>query len=234
MPKILFLKYWPGTELNETMDLSRNAELAHRRLRDAYWYRNRRLPNHNPTLQVLARATPRSWTVIKRELLTHGWRVRQGRFVNPDAERILRAAKESSQSASSHGRRAARERWDRCPSYARALPVDSPGDARTINDKEVLERVVPLKRSSLNAPKSGAGDSAEQRFLADVARVMDGWRPKEATRELGTWGGWWRNRFREKPDKARMVLADVKVMIDERRIRQSPGAMASDLWKRLP
>jgi hypothetical protein len=58
--------------------------------------------------------------------------------------------------------------------------------------------------------------------------------PAVAKRELGNWGGWWRNRFRESPDKATRVLAEVRSMIREGRVRQNPGAAAVDLWSRLP
>jgi hypothetical protein len=58
--------------------------------------------------------------------------------------------------------------------------------------------------------------------------------PKHPQDELANWGGWWRNRFREAPDKARRVLAEVRSMIRERKIKTKPGATAVDLWKRFP
>ena len=41
-------------------------------------------------------------------------------------------------------------------------------------------------------------------------------------------------RFREDPEKAQRVLAEVRSMVKERRITTHPGAAAFDLWKRLP
>ena len=58
--------------------------------------------------------------------------------------------------------------------------------------------------------------------------------PDAAELEQTNWGGWWRNRFREHPDKARRVLAEIRVMIKEGTIRKTPGAAAMDLWNRLP
>jgi len=60
------------------------------------------------------------------------------------------------------------------------------------------------------------------------------WQPTLAVAELANWGGWWRNRFRDDPDKARRVLADIASLIREGRITDNAGAAAVDLWKRLP
>jgi len=83
------------------------------------------------------------------------------------------------------------------------------------------------------SPPSSEG-SGEQKFLAHVMEVIAAWSPKEGSKELTNWGGWWRNRFREDPGKARRILAEIRGMIREHRITGSPGAAAGDLWKRLP
>ena len=70
--------------------------------------------------------------------------------------------------------------------------------------------------------------------MEDVVAVLSKWFPDGARGELANWGGWWRNRHRESPDKARRVLGEIKSMILERRIRSCPGRAATDLWKRLP
>ena len=63
---------------------------------------------------------------------------------------------------------------------------------------------------------------------------MAAFAPDTARTELANWGGWWRNRFRERPNKAWRVLTEVRSMARERRITQNPGAAAADLWKRSP
>jgi len=83
------------------------------------------------------------------------------------------------------------------------------------------------------SPPSSKG-AAEQKFLAQVVEIIAAWSPKEASKELTNWGGWWRNRYRENPDKAHKILAEVRVLIREQRITGTPGAAAGDLWKRLP
>ena len=52
--------------------------------------------------------------------------------------------------------------------------------------------------------------------------------------KLKNWGGWWRNRYRENPDKARRVLAELGSMVKERRVKRNAGAAGLDLWKRFP
>ena len=84
----------------------------------------------------------------------------------------------------------------------------------------------------VSARKGEAG--AEKDFLADVHDQLTSFSPKEASSELTNWGGWWRNRFRENPDRARRVLAEIGSMCREHRIHSSPGAAAADLWSRLP
>jgi len=60
------------------------------------------------------------------------------------------------------------------------------------------------------------------------------WSPAFAQDELANWGGWWRNRFREKPGKAQRLVAELRGMIREGRVSGNPGAAALDLWARLP
>ena len=42
------------------------------------------------------------------------------------------------------------------------------------------------------------------------------------------------DRYREDAGKMRRVLADVRSLVKEGRIMESPGAAAVDLWGRLP
>ena len=70
--------------------------------------------------------------------------------------------------------------------------------------------------------------------MEELVQALAVHNPKKAQAELENWGGWWRNRYRENPPKARRVLAEVASMIREHRIRRNPGAAGADLWKRLP
>ena len=85
---------------------------------------------------------------------------------------------------------------------------------------------------SVSARKGEAG--SEKEFLDRVREELGAISPQYAAKELTNWGGWWRNRFREDPDRATRVLAEIGSMCREGRILTSPGAAASDLYQRLP
>ena len=70
--------------------------------------------------------------------------------------------------------------------------------------------------------------------MEEVKATMESFSTKFATAELENWGGWWRNRYREDPDKAGRVLAEIRSMVKERRIQTNPGKAATDFWARLP
>jgi hypothetical protein len=77
--------------------------------------------------------------------------------------------------------------------------------------------------------------ASENDFLADVREIMNRWRPGFGALELEGSGANWRKWFRETPDKARRVLADITAGIKEgRQFTKNPGAAAVDLYRRLP
>jgi len=69
--------------------------------------------------------------------------------------------------------------------------------------------------------------------MASVLETFNSFGPNVSENELANWGGWWRNRYREDKGKARRVLAEIRGMVREGRIRRNPGAAANDLWKRF-
>jgi hypothetical protein len=74
----------------------------------------------------------------------------------------------------------------------------------------------------------------EPEFLKELSGALASFNPSAAQSELISRGGWCCNLFRENPAKARRILAELRSMIRERRIRRNPGAAAKDLWDRLP
>ncbi len=70
--------------------------------------------------------------------------------------------------------------------------------------------------------------------MDEINTLLAQFNPETAASEMDTWGGWYRRRYRENPDKATRVLADIRVTTREGRIRTSPGRAFHDLWKRLP
>jgi hypothetical protein len=127
--------------------------------------------------------------------------------------------------------------------------VEEAGTLRALNVKNVKDvkgTPSPIRLSAERSTRSalplekdrGAplekvrGD--ETQFLEAVKDMFGPNGTRRARLELENWGGWWRNRFRDNPDNARRVLAEVKGLARERKITTSPGAAAVDLWKRLP
>ncbi len=96
----------------------------------------------------------------------------------------------------------------------------------------------PFKRSTaVNASKKLAGGAKldqEKTFLEELEEVLTRFNPKKSEAEMASWGGWWRNRLREDPRKAKNILGDIKSAVLEGRVKVHPGKMAVDLWKRLP
>jgi hypothetical protein len=67
---------------------------------------------------------------------------------------------------------------------------------------------------------------AERDFLERLGTIC-------GAKEIANWGGRWRNRYREAPEKAQRVLAELSAMSREQKIVCNAGACANDLWTRF-
>ena len=127
-----------------------------------------------------------------------------------------------------------------CPSHAhvttKAVTTLCPGCNQTVHDQnsESTSLAFNAERLTLSGSALKGSASREKDFLASVKATMSLWNTATGKTELVNWGGWWRKRFREDPDKAQRVLNEVLCLVREHRITNSPGAAATDLWKRLP
>ncbi|HVM46946.1 MAG TPA: hypothetical protein VMU04_02915 [Candidatus Acidoferrum sp.] len=132
-----------------------------------------------------------------------------------------------------------------CPPYGPPIrtshtsPAASKSQGEGEKEKSVPKSVnaterLPRRLSTLSPSAHKKQLEGEAGFLKQVLDTMLLYSPEYAQKEVENWGGWWRLRFRERPDKARTVLAEIRGMIRERRIGFVPGAAAVDLWKRLP
>jgi hypothetical protein len=103
-------------------------------------------------------------------------------------------------------------------------------------DVSIKSSVAPFKRSTVGNASKKAGRAkkitAENAFLADVAWIMDIWKPAHGKFELENSGAWWRQCYRSEADLIARVLAETKCMIHEGKIKTTPGQVAVDLWKR--
>ena len=109
-------------------------------------------------------------------------------------------------------------------SKSKSKRVSTSSTLKAFNDERLTCTVSPLEKSS----------GKEKTFLGEVKEMLLLWSPAFAKDELANWGGWWRNRYREKPAKAQRLIAELRGMIREGRVSGNPGAAAVDLWSRLP
>lgn len=255
LPAPQWVKYDPCRIMVETAAVSPLAELAHRRLADTVWASGRWPKFDVPPLLPLIRVTSLQWPGVLIALRHIGWHLHRKTLHHHGVQEVLRAATTAQAAASESGRKAANTRWNAPPPptdppdaqrIADAVPAhgaaqmpaqmraqcERNADKIKIKNKESLAFNAERLTLSVSTRKAGAGP--EKEFLAEVSETFAKTSPKTAKAELVNWGGWWRNRFREDPAKARRVLAEIHSMIKEHRILDNPGAAAGDLWKRLP
>ena len=251
----VWIKYYAGANLAALAVLSRPAELAHRRLADYFWSTGRWVRGGPGVIRALARVPARQWERVLAELAGVGWVQGRGGLRHAAVRGVWLEAKRyrrKKQSAGAQGAEATRKQWRRRQGSARAVPGRGKARARAMPQPGCQGTAggapgpVPLQDSTapdqtVNAerlPRSGSPRGQEARgeadFMAELREVCETWRAGSSQAELANWGGWWRNRYREDPGKMRRVLADVRSLVKEGRIMESPGAAAVDLWGRLP
>jgi hypothetical protein len=236
--------------------LSRQAELAHRRLAEYHWQTGGWVRARSRFGFVLARCPRKAWVAVVAELAQTGWQYRAGQLVNADVAALRTEALASCRRFSALGRKAAQHRWRaepptaspqekaECPRHAHgnahgmptAMRPQCARNATTVHDQDSKSTSLAFtaERSTLSGSALKNRAAREKHFLASVKATMSLWNAASGKTELINWGGWWRQRFREDPDKAQRILNEVLCLIREQRITSSPGAAATDLWKRLP
>jgi hypothetical protein len=191
------------------------------------------------------------------DLRALGWQEAEGALLHPEVGAVRREALKFMAKRRASAKTAAARRWPAGPPpEADALPMrdasvthtartpprkgaactgqDTTSTAQAINtDDRLTLNGSALEKGAKEQPEEPLADP-EGEFLSAVAAVLERWRKNSSTKEMNTWGGWWRTCFRSNPRKARAVLNDIKCLVVERRIKQSPGSAAMDLWKRLP
>jgi hypothetical protein len=239
--ELAWVRYDPRTALLRLTPLTGWAELAHRRLSDYIWSG---WPWPAPDFDragQLTKVPPESWERVLLELYSVGWRTRKGRLYHPDVAKVRDQAQTVFQSRRTASLAANDARWHPSPNGADPENA-SPSPIRDGLQSNVSKRTVtnpsntvnPAERLTLSGEAPKGDSKPETEFLESLHETLHRFSPAKATAELRNWGGWWRNRFRENPDKARRVLADVGSMVREHRIRRNPGAAGLDLWNRLP
>jgi hypothetical protein len=132
------VRYDARQALVACLELSNEAELAHRRLLDMFWATGRRQPARGKYAILAARARAGRWPAILEELLRCGWEIRAGQLTYPPAEATLQQALFWHDTQQRKGRLGGAARWRReeHPADAGYLcagsdqdppPKDSPG-----------------------------------------------------------------------------------------------------------
>ena len=232
-----WVRYFPGSVLAAVVSVSPAAELAHRRLADYFWSNGRWADPTQHEDRTVARATARQWPAIRKQLATLGWQVGDGVLINKsvlaaraEAVRFLRQRRAGA-AATNRARkeRALSERTAHAGHGAEQPPLHSKDSTGTGTDNTVntehLMRSVSVR---------GKPHSAEKELLGELKEIYEQWRAGSSGLVMENWGGWWRNRIREDADKARRILAEMRVLVREGRVIGEPGAAGADLWKRLP
>ncbi len=261
MNPLYFVRYEAKVMLVDCLGLSVPAELAHRRLCDWCWAQGHFPPAQAAVLAEVTRVPPRFWERVFKALHAKGWAVKDGTLFHSGVQRILTEGEAAHAAAVSSGRRGAHRRWHAAqvpgPQSTVHGPQSSPSDSHPIaipsqpcskpmaslkqsqshsqsQSQSHPQHDSPAERSALNASAKRPRRKAEEAFMSDLNRMLLAFDPATAPDELNNWGGWWRNRFRENPDKATRVLADIRSQVREQNISKTPGAAAIDLWNRLP
>ena len=110
---LTWVRYDPSRVVVAVMALSREAELAHRRLCDLVWATGQWPSAAASAALDQARSTPEQWPRVLTELATLGWRERRGLLVNPAVGAVLTEARQVHRARQAFCRAAAKARWSR-------------------------------------------------------------------------------------------------------------------------
>ena len=233
-PDVFWVRYDARLALVALEGLSPAADLAHRRFCDLVWA-GRPWPPADPRAAArLAHATPRHWPDVLRKLARLGWQTSEGALVNPAVAAVLEEARAYLRQRREICVAAAQARWH-SDGHASCNVSAMPDPCTvTVQKQRTATAIKPDERLTLSGSTREQPRDGEREFLEELRQALQAYNPQKAEGELTNWGGWWRNRFRENPAKARHVLAELRSMIRGGRIRRNPGAAAKDLWDRLP
>ena len=263
MPKppkrVPWVRYNCAAMLLDLVRVTPAAELAHRRLADFYWHTGEWPTTLRGIAAQLCRVPPVRWPSIQAELCGLGWTAARGRITHSGVHQVRAQAVAALRSAQCAGRKGAEQRWTAQKAHGQPSGPDGPpnggpigdlkgSDRRPIGTPPQVKGKSKSKSTSTSTTREAFNDERltctvsplekssgkEKTFLGEVKEMLLLWSPAFAKDELANWGGWWRNRYREKPAKAQRLIAELRGMIREGRVSGNPGAAAVDLWSRLP
>jgi hypothetical protein len=235
------VRYNPKYAMLITTGLSRHAQLAHRRLCDYIWSGGPRPRATQSEAGQIAQAPRSAWPQVLEELLRIGWRVEDDHLTNATVQAGWTDAVSALETQRARSQAGHTARWNasgNASSNTTGTPsANTTGNADKIREemKEKIDIAInPAERLTLSGSSQEMPVDGENGFLEDLSAALGQFSKKQAVKEMTNWGGWWRNRYRENPDKARRILAELAGMIRERKIKRNPGAVGLDLWGRTP
>jgi hypothetical protein len=251
-PPPKWIRYEAQSWLVLALRLQPLAELAHRRLADLCWSGAAGDLDTGPETAELCKVPRKQWPSVLRQLRAAGWQDQNGSLTHPDVLRSLAEAEQLQHERERAIAFARTSRWPKRTPAAQPVPA-APGEPLsqsqshsqsqslsqpvTVNGERLTENltlnVEPAERLTLSPSALEKASPGEGRFMARLLEVFASCGTKAQESELTNWGGWWRNRYREDPKKADRVLAELRSMLKEHRVRRNPGGAAMDLWKRF-
>ncbi len=260
MSTVMWVRYAPSVMLVDCLGMTADVELAHRRLCDWVWAHGECPLDRSALLQGITRVPAAEWVRVSKVLRTKGWRRVAGRLTHDWAVAVLREAEAAHASAVARGMKGGRSKLSLSPAQAQPKPSPTSAPARLQpslssgassaqaepkhTDKQIkkqIKRQIKKERDiescltdeQLICSAAMDGNGKETEFMSELRATLERFDEKKAHVELETWGGWWRNRFRENADKARRVLAELRSMVAEGRVKRNAGAAGKDLWGRF-
>ena len=110
--RVLWVRYEPGAGLVDLSRVSRETEVAHRRLADYYWQSGIWPAANGADAGVLCRAGEGEWPQTLAELGRLGWVQRKGRLYHPGVHRVRVNAVAALQAHRRGGAKTAKQRWE--------------------------------------------------------------------------------------------------------------------------
>lgn len=227
-----YMPMWIGDYLASTQMFDAEMHGAYMLLLFAYWTNGGPLPDDAELLCNAARVRPENWMRVSGRL-QQKFNVEGGVWRHARCDRELLKSQQA-WAKKVEQTRAAREASERSRQPKPVTDRVTPPVTDRVTDRVTAPQPEPepelttepdpevLKFNSLGVPKRREVEGqAMERMKAAFGEQC-----------AVNWGGLWRKRFRENPEKWKRVMDDVESTMREQTI-DNPGGYADDLWTRF-
>lgn len=224
----LWMPFYFGAYLTDTMHLSTEQHGAYFLLLMACWKRGGELPDDDAQLAATTRLTPTQWRKA-RAVIAPFWQIGQGVWKQKRLTRELEAARERSATATENGKKGGRPRKpDDNPKLNPEETQQKPGAKPKRNPDESSG---PLPRP-LSKPLPGPGPGPTPSTSNPSATGVENPTPppsKIAGRTIAVWRGYsdaYRERYGVDPVRNKTVNAHLANFVDRIPAEEAPGVAA--------